>query len=329
MIAFLSHRILGALPVLFVILLINFAILHLPGTSGIAHEIRPGEGLTTAELERRISDYRAHHGLDEPVHERFVSWLGRAARFDFGRSMVDSRLVKTKIAAALPATILLQGLALLTMFLVGIPLGVLMAARRGSILDQSASVALYVLYSVPAFWLATLLIIYLATDAGFDLFPLEKLSSRDADQLNPGPRFLDLIHHLVLPVFVLAVPGVTVVTRQTRNNLLEALSRDYVRTARAAGLSERVVVGKYALRNSLIPLAVLLGELLPLMVGGSVVVETIFNVNGMGLMVWQATFSRDYPVLQAAVLLTALCTLLGFFLSDILTAALDPRLRAS
>jgi len=180
---------------------------------------------------------------------------------------------------------------------------------------------------VPVFWMATLALLFLAGESGLGLFPLEKLRSPRAAEMGPLARGLDLLHHLALPVTCLVLPGLAVVARHAHAEMRAALASEYARTARASGHRERTIVWRYALRNAMGPVATLLGAQVPALIGGSIVVETIFGIEGMGRLVYQSTFEHDYPVLQAYFLLAATATLAGYALSDGLHAWLLPRTR--
>ncbi len=325
----LARRPLGFVVVFLGILALNFILIQTGGSDAMRDLMLTESRADPEAVEARLAAYRAEHGLDEPLHVRFGTWFGRLLRLDFGRSMSEPKSVGELIAPALNRTLWLQAPAFLLIFLLGVPLGVLLAlrARRrdGRLLDATV----YALIALPSFWLATLLLVYLATDQGLDLFPLEGLSSVDAESRGPFGRALDRLHHLVLPVTALAVPGIVVVARQTRQGMLEALGSAHVLAARALGLSERRIVWVHALRQALVPVAVLFGLLLPALVGGSVVVERVFNVNGLGSLLVRAVFARDLTLLQALVLIAALVTLLGFVAADLLVGRLAPAARRS
>lgn len=312
--------------VLAAILLIDFAILHLPAAFiGDGEDLLSGRA-EASQIAARQEVLRRRFGLDRPVFERFGRWIADVARFDFGDSMVEPRSVRAKIGEALPVTLLLQSCTIVVVFGIGVPLGLFLARRRDRAVDRGARTLLYAFHAVPDFWIATLLLVFLATGTGAALFPLERLASPDAERLGPIARLLDVAWHLVLPVVSLSIAGLAVVARHVRNAAIEALESDWVRAARAQGRRERAIVLGPVLRHVMVPVVTLLGGLLPALVGGSIVVERIFNLRGMGRLVWEATFARDYPVLQAVVLMVAILTLVGYALSDLLAALFDPRL---
>jgi peptide/nickel transport system permease protein len=264
-----------------------------------------------------------------PAWKRYVKWLGKTATLDFGRSFTDERLVIDKIAKALPVTIGLNVFAILIIYLVSVPLGVMAAVKRGSTFDTLSSVILFLLYSIPSFWLGTLLITTFSSERHWNLFPSVGLHSIASESQSYLPWLKDWAAHLVLPMIVLTYAGFSGLSRYVRTSMLETISQDYVRTARAKGLPERLVIYKHALRNSLITVVTLIAGLLPGMIGGSVIVETIFTLHGMGWLGFEAILERDYPVIMAITTFSALLTLVGILLSDILYTVVDPRISHS
>lgn len=305
------------------ILLANFALLHVAGADWLPEGVGPGSGLEREEIEAHVATMREHYGFDRPLLTRFGGWLSRVAVLDFGESTRETRPVAAVIGDALRPTLLMQGLAIATMLLLGIPLGVWLAERADGRTDRAASAILFGVYSVPAFWLGTLLAVWLATDAGVALFPLTGLASDDPTERG----LLDTLHHLALPVTVLTLSGLVVITRLVRAAMIEALESDHIRSAIAAGIPRRTATWRLALRGALVPVATATGSMLPALVVGSVVTERIFAIPGLGTLVWDSTMARDLPVLQALMLLTAVAVLAGFRLADLAAAGLDPRLR--
>ncbi|MCB9764834.1 MAG: ABC transporter permease subunit [Alphaproteobacteria bacterium] len=263
-----------------------------------------------------------------PVWKRYLKWLVRIVTFDFDRSFVDDRPVIDKIAEALPITLGLNVIAITIIYVVSIPLGVLAAVKRGSTFDHVSSVVLFILYSVPNFWLATLLIMFFSSKLQWDILPSVGLISDNADDLSYLQWLWDGALHMVLPITVMVYAGFASLSRYTRVSLLETIGADYVRTARAKGLSETVVVLKHAFRNSLITIVTLVANLLPALIGGSVIVEYIFSIDGMGKLGFDAILTRDYPVIMAITTFSAFLTLLGILVSDLLYSVVDPRVRA-
>lgn len=273
-----------------------------------------GEVLTAADSWRKVS-----------VIVQYYNWLKRIVTLDLGRSFVDDRPVLDKIKAALPITLWLNVIALIIIYVVSIPLGVLAAVKRGTLFDHVSSIILFVLYSVPNFWLATLLIMFFSSKQNWDILPSVGLISDNAENLSFIQYCWDGIKHLILPEIVMVYAGFASLSRYARTSLLETIGEDYIRTARAKGLEESVVIYKHALRNSLITIITLVANLLPAMIGGSVIVEYIFSIQGMGKLGFDAILSRDYPVIMAITTFSAFLTLLGILVSDLLYGVVDPR----
>jgi peptide/nickel transport system permease protein len=258
---------------------------------------------------------------------QYAKWLGRVVTLSFGVSQRDGRPITRKLAERLPTTLLLSLLSVALAYGLAIPLGILSALRRGSRSDRVVTLILFVLYSLPVFWTATLLIQHLCGVAGPALFPLGGLESDGAEAWPWWRRGLDSAHHLVLPVICLSYVSLAVLSRYQRAAMLEVLSQDYVRTARAKGLSRFRVVVVHAARNALLPVVTLLGLQLPYMISGAVIVERIFNIPGMGLETFEAIRSHDYNWVMAVVTLSAVLTMVGILLSDVVYALVDPRVR--
>ncbi len=260
-----------------------------------------------------------------PVWERYLKWLVRIAKLDFDRSFVDDQPVIDKIAKALPVTMGLNGISLLVVYTFSIPLGVMGAVRRNSTFDHLSSLILFTLYSIPSFWLATLLIMMFSSTQNLNILPSVGLHTDTPWDLSFLDWLWDFTKHLIMPVLVMSYAGLASLSRYARTSMLETIGEDYVRTARAKGLDENIVIWKHAFRNSLITIVTLLGNLLPALIGGSVIVEYIFSINGMGRLGFDAILARDYPVIMAITTFSALLTLLGILISDILYSIVDPR----
>ena len=247
--------------------------------------------------------------------------------FDFGESTRDHRPVLEKIGDALPITLQINILSLLFIYLFSIPIGVYSATHPAALSDRALTVLLFLLFSIPSFWMAMLLILFFGGGEYWDVFPIYGISSTGAEQWGFWAWLWDRIMHLVLPTFCLTYASLAVVSRYMRTGMLDVLRQDYIRTARAYGFSKRRVIWKYAMRNSVIPIVTLLGGLLPTLIGGSVIIETIFSVPGMGRLAFDAVLNRDYPVIMGTVTMSALLTLAGLILSDVLYVMVDPRIQ--
>ncbi len=322
-IVFLLKRILGLVPTFFGITLISFFVMHLaPGEPmSLQADFNPK---MTPEMRQRL---RAQYGLDKPLYVQYSRWLKGLVHLDLGRSFSpDRRKVWDKIRERLPVTILINVLSMLLILAVSIPLGVRAAVRENSLFDQVTTVLVFLAYAAPAFWVALLLMLLFGIE--WNLLPVSGLHSlMGYDQMGLFEKVVDWSKHLVLPVFVSAIGGLAGFSRYTRSSMLEVLRQDYITTARAKGLPERVVIYRHALRNALLPLITILGLSIPGLIGGSVIFESIFAIPGVGQLMWSAVMARDYPVLMGNLVIVSILTLLGNLLADIGYAAVDPRIR--
>lgn len=308
------------LPLVLGITIITFVVIHLaPGTpTDIQTQMNPKVSAEAREKLKRI------YGLDKPLHHQYLDWLRRLVLLDFGTSFVDGRSVVDKIADALPITVLLNLLSLLIILVVAVPIGVLSAARQYSLFDKMTTVFVFIGFSIPTFWLALLLMIFFGIRLNW--LPISGIKSLYLANPTLINRLIDYARHLVLPVFVSAFGGLAGLSRYTRSNMLEVIRQDYIRTARAKGLSEHAVIYKHALRNALMPVITILGLSVPGLIGGSVIFETIFSIPGMGQLFYGSVMARDYPVIMGILFIGAILTLFGNFLADISYALVDPRI---
>jgi peptide/nickel transport system permease protein len=261
------------------------------------------------------------YGFDNQYHHWFTGFI----QGDLGISYIDSRPVATKLKEALRWTLLLNGVAILLAYLLSIPLGVYSAVHRDSRFDRITTLLLFVLYSLPTFWIATLLVVFLTTpEYGLDLFPTMGVGETSPD-VSFWSRFWDRAYHFVLPVFCLTYGSLAFITRQMRGSMRDTLQKDFIRTARAKGLSERAVTWKHAFRNSLFPIITLFGAVFPAVLAGSVIIEVIFNIDGMGKLTVDAITQRNWPVVYSVLMLGAILTMAGILLADVCYALVDPR----
>ena len=314
-------RTLLMVPILLGITLLSFGIMHLaPG--GPAEAQMEFSAKASAEARERL---RKLYGADQPVHKQYLTGLTKFVTLDFGEAFADGRKVKDKILERLPITLTINLLSLGLVLLIAIPIGIMSATHQYSVLDRFTTIFVFVGYSMPSFWLALLLIYLLGVQWG--ALPISGIQSLDVTGLTGWGRLMDRAEHLIMPVFVSAFGGLAGFSRYMRNNMLEVMRQDYIRTARAKGLSENVVVYKHALRNALMPVITILGLSLPGIIGGSVIMETVFGIPGMGQLLYQAVFSRDYNLAMGILVPAAVLTMLGNFLADIGYAMADPRVR--
>jgi len=317
MIRFLGRRILQSIVLLWIVLTITFFLLHLaPGDPALRY-YHPDIG------PEAIAEIRHGLGLDRPLAVQYLVWMGSFVRGDFGMSLRYLRPVRDVLGEAIPNTLVLTGAALLLHILVGMALGLLSAAKRYSPLDRANTVAALFVYSIPSFWLGLMLILLFSLKLG--VLPSSHMQSIDAETLAPVALAADRLRHLVLPAFVLGIASAASMARYLRGSMLDVLREDYIRTARAKGLSERSVMLKHALRNAALPLVTIVGLSLPFLFGGAVVTETIFAWPGMGRLTVDAIYARDYPVVLAANFVVACMVIAGNLLADVAYGILDPR----
>ncbi len=249
-------------------------------------------------------------------------------RLDFGYSILDGRPVLTKIKDALPWTLLINFITFLFIYLIGIPMGVKLAVEKGKIFDSAVSTINFILYSLPTFWIATLAIIFLTNDhyAPFlDIFPSHGIGKTGPDY-SMLDKIMDRIHHISLPIICILLGAFAYLSKQMRGAMLNVLRQDYIRTAFAKGLNPNQVYWKHAFRNSLIPIITMFAGFLPAMISGSVIIEYIFTIPGMGQVSYLAVTARDYPVLFTILMTSAVLTMLGNLLADVLYGVADPRI---
>ena len=322
MTAYLLRRILLLIPLMFGITLITFTVIHLAPGEPVEMQMAMNPKVGKEARERLQKFY----GLDKPLHVQYVTWLKQLAQLDFGRSFSsDNRPVLDKIKERLPVTLSLNIVALVIEFGLAIPIGVLAAVHRNTLLDKGITVFVFLGFAVPTFWLALLLMYLFGVKLNW--LPISGLHTLGYEAYGWFGQLLDLAKHLVMPILVASFGSLAGVSRYMRSAMLQVIEQDYITTARAKGLSERVVIWKHALRNALLPLITLVGFSLPGLIGGSVIFETIFSIPGMGQLFYQGVMARDYPVVMGILVIGAFLTLLGNLLADISYALADPRIR--
>ena len=272
--------------------------------------------------KNRIPSFR-WHGTNNQYHH----WLANVIKGDLGASKVDGRPVGSKIMDALRWTLLINGIAIFLVYIIAIPLGVGTAVRKGTKLDKFTSLTMFMLHSLPNFWIAILLIVFFTNPQfGMDWFPAMGLGDIPVDA-----SFWTMVRiraaHLILPIFCIVYPALAFVLRQMRGAMAKVLDQDYIRTARAKGVSQKDIVWKHAFRNSLFPIITLFASLLPATISGSVVIEQIFGIPGMGKLMIESIIQHDWSVVFGILILAALLTMLGILIADMLYAMADPRIK--
>jgi peptide/nickel transport system permease protein len=309
----LARKLAQMLPVAFFVTIIVFALTNL----------LPGDPTVTILGEQASPEQRAavrvEYGLDQPAPVRYVTWLTRVAQGDFGRSLRTREDVGEMLAARIPVTLELGFLSILIAVAIGMPAGILAARFRGSLIDVAASLIAMSSVAVPYFWMGVLLIMLFSLKLGW-LPPSGHIRFLD----DPGGN----LRLMVMPALTIGTAFAALVMRQTRASMLQVLSMDYIRTARAKGLSERLVLIRHALRNALIPIVTVIGLQIGALLGGAVVTETVFALPGLGRMLVDGIFQRDFPVIQGAILFIVIAVFAVNLLTDLLYRAFDPRVKA-
>jgi len=329
MATYLLKRILLFIPTFLMITMVTFVISRL--APGDPAELKAGalnEKADKGVTEEMVNKIRAKWHLDEPIHVQYGLWVTDLVQLDFGESFKDDSDVWVKISERIPVTLIMSVVSIVLAYLIAIPIGIRSATHAGGAFDRISSTILFMLYSLPTFWIGTLALQYLCRGSGvIDLFPIGGLTSIDHDpSWSFWQRWLDISWHLALPTMIYTYGSFAFISRQMRGAMLENIRQDFVRTARSKGLGERTVIYKHALRNSLIPIITLLAGLLPALVSGSIIIEQIFSIPGMGQLAISALIERDYPIIMAELSLTAVLTMFGVLLSDILYSVVDPRI---
>lgn len=322
MLSYTLRRLAYLLPTLLGITIVTFLIVSL--APGDPIDVMQDGGVSASISPEAYDTMLKLYGLDKPVHIRYMIWVKRLAVLDFGDSFLDHRPVTQKIWERLPATLALNSASLALVLLLAIPLGLYSALRQNTRFDKLGGTVLYMLHSLPEFWVALLLILFFGVKLGW--LPFIGIESLDADQMNLWQRAWDRFLHMVLPTTCLTYGSLAFLSRFVRGSTLEAIRQDYVRTARAKGLNDGHVVYRHVFRNTLIPVVTLLGILLPTLISGSVILETIFAWPGVGQLFFEAVSARDYPTVMGLSFITAVLVLLSTLVVDLLYHWIDPRL---
>ena len=310
------------IPLLLGITIISFTVMKMaPGDpTSLVTDLNPNMN------EETIARIRAHYGLDQPWHIQYLKWLRNIIMLDFGTSFApDGRPVLDKILERIPITLFINIVSLLLILAIAIPIGVSSAVKQGSLFDRGTTVFVFLGFAIPSFWLALLLMILFG--AKLEWLPISGIRSLNYAELSQVGRVFDFAEHLILPIFISAFGGLASMSRYMRSNMLEVIRQDYITTARAKGLDERTVIFRHALRNALLPVITLLGLAIPGLIGGSVIVETIFAIPGMGFLFYQSVMMRDYPTVMGILVIGAVLTLLGNLFADVSYSMADPRIR--
>lgn len=309
-------------PILIGITLISFFVIHLAPGNPLTEQL----GLNPKVSMSARVQLKKLYGLNKPLITQYTDWLKRIATFNFGLSFTaNHEPVITEIRRTIGITIIINALAIAFIFIFSIPIGVLSAVKQNSLFDKISTVLVFIGFAAPSFWVALLLIIFFGID--LHILPIGGIASIGYNSFSLWGKFVDIGKHLVMPVFVSGFGGIAGLAMYLRGNMLEVYRQEYIMTARAKGLKEWKVVYRHALKNALIPFITILGLSIPGLIGGSVIIETIFDINGMGRLFYQSVLARDYPTIMGILVIGAILTLLGNLIADLSYALVDPRLR--
>lgn len=313
------------IPTLLGITLVTFMIMNLAPGDPAALQMGEDANQDPDVSARVYEELRKEFGLDQPIHVRYFTWLGRLVTGDLGESWSGgSRPVADRIVERLPATISVSVLSIVLGMLIAIPMGILAASGRDGWFDRISSWTFYALFAVPSYVTAILLIRYVGVK--WDLLPFQGITSDNYDTLGFFGKSMDICAHFVLITIAYTYPGLAYNSRFVRQNLLEVTRADFIRTARAKGAKETRVILRHAFPNTMIPLVTRLGLMLPALISGSVILELIFNWPGIGRLFFEGVLARDYPLVMALSVISAVLVLIGTLLSDLLYAVVDPRI---
>ena len=315
---YIARRLLYAIPTLIGISIIVFAISRLAPGDPVQLYTFGIQDITQADVDR----IRAAHGLDKPLPVQYIVWATNAIQGDFGRSIIyPSQNASRLIIERIPNTIQLAVAALLLQLLIGVPLGIIAALNRGKLIDQVARFFSTIGQAVPDFWMGLIFIIVFSVT--LRILPSQGMLTIGKDQMDIADRF----KHIIMPAFVLAFGGIALFTRLLRTETLEVIRQDYIRTAEAKGLADRVVVYRHALRNALIPVVTALGGVLTFLISGALVIEQVFTWPGVGQLTFQSAVAKDYPVVMAGVMIASTMLVISYLLRDLTYALVDPRIK--
>ncbi len=322
MVSYIVRRLLYGVLTFFGITLVVFVLVHsVPGDPIDFYVSQHMTHLSLAALEA----IRHEHHLDQPLVTQYLYWVRGIVALDFGTSITDHRPVIDRVLEKLPQTIELNLTAFLLAAIIGVPIGLWSATRSGRPLERASAVLFFLLYSLPSFWVALLLMEFFSVR--FNIFPLFGMRSEDYLELGNAQKLLDHTLHAVLPVITLAYAQLAIFARFSKSALTEVIRQDYITTARAKGVAPAQVLWRHAFRNALIPLITLLGLVIPYLISGSVIVEDIFQWDGIGRLYFTSILSRDYPTVLGLTVATAVATLFASLFADVLYAFADPRIR--
>ena len=326
MTAYLLKRLLLMVPTLLGIIVVSFLVIRLaPGDPASQKFGGSGQAAAGMNAERGTEAaekrFREKHGFDLPLPAQFGLFLKRLATADMIFFQTEQP-IWPELWQALKVTIWLNMIVFILIYAAAVPLGIFSAAYPNSALDRTTTLGLFVMYSLPSFWVAEMLRMLLSE---WFQWPIMGLRSDNAADMTSSQQLVDYLQHIALPVLCLSYGGLAYVSRQMRAGMLEVIRQDYIRTAEAKGAGKARVILVHALRNSLFPIITLFASLLPFLVGGSVIIEVIFNIHGMGLLSYEGVLRREYDLVMTTLMLSAVLTLIGILISDVLYVVVNPR----
>ena len=319
---YIIKRILLLFPTLLGISFVTFMVMQL--APGDPVSLNQGGMMSSKMSVEVMNKVREMYGLDQPLLVQYGSWLKRIVTLDFGNSFQNGQPVMDRILDRLPVTITLNVISIILIYLLSIPIGVFSAKHHQKIGEKITTFVLFLLYSLPSFWVGLLLIVFFGVY--LDIFPIYGIVSDHYSSLSFFEQMLDRASHLVLPIFASVYGGLAYISRFVKNGMLEQLQEDYVTLAKAKGVKYNVILWKHAFRNSMIPIVTILATTLPALIGGSVIIESIFSLPGIGLLYYEAILARDYPIIMSLSFITAFLTLISLILADLLYVVVDPRI---
>ena len=331
---YIVRRLLLMVPTLFGITIVCFALIQaVPGgpVEQMIARVRAASASRGADATKHLSEeevqnIKKYFGFDKPAHVRYFLWLGRVARGDLGTSYTYEEPVWKVITSKFPISLFFGVTSFLLSYLICIPLGMWKAVKNRSAFDTASSVVIFAGYVIPGYALGILLIVLLGGGSFVNWFPISGIVSDNFESLSIGGKLLDFLHHMVLPMTCYMASEFAFLTMLMKNSLLEEIKKEYMRTALVKGASFNTAVWKHAFRNSLIPLATRMSDLFTLMFAGALLIEKVFDIDGMGLLVYNSIVSRDYNVVMGIILITSVLSLVGRLFSDVLYAVVDPRI---
>jgi microcin C transport system permease protein len=331
---YIIRRLLLMIPTLFGISVLCFILIQfVPGGPveeyiSRAKQAGSGKGASTARISpEEVAHIKAYFGFDKPAPVRYLNWIGNVVRGDLGKSYTYQEPVLDVILSKMPISIFFGLTSFVISYLICIPLGVAKAMRHRSLFDSLSSIAIFGGYVMPGYALGIILIVFLGGGSYLDLFPISGIISDQFEELTAMGKVFDFLHHMTLPMFCYMISEFALLTMLMKNSLLEEIGKDYMRTALVKGASLKTAVWRHAMRNALIPLATRATEIFTLMFAGSVLIERVFDIDGMGLLFFHSTVNRDYNVVLGIILMSSVMGLIGRLFADFLYVVVDPRIR--